>query len=476
MAATNVPGLIYTDRGFIAPSEQAVLDGVQADNNAAFGGNLNPSLTTPQGQMATSTTALIANKNDETVNLFQQFDPAYARGRAQDALGRIYFITRKPAQPTVVEALCTGGQGVIIPAGAQARAADGLIYTCTDGTDPVTGIPASNNVTLTFACTTDGPIACPAGSLSTIFRAIPGWDRITNVDDGVLGNVVQGRAEFELERKAKVALNARGSLTAVQGAVLDVTDTLDAYVNENVTSAPITVRGVVLAAKSLYVCAVGGTDEAVASAIWSKKAPGCGYNGNTTVTVTDTNGAYSPPLPSYDVSFERPAALAILFSVVLNNNAQMPSSAASLVQAAIIAAFAGADGGTRARIGSTIYASRYYGPVAALGTWAQIISIQVGSNNSSGAKFTADIADSIMTVSAVASGAVAIGQTISDDAGDIPAGTVVLSGSHPTWTINKTLTISSRAMVGSKPASLTVDVNADQVPTINADNISVTLT
>lgn len=472
---TNVPGLTFTDRGFVAPSEASVLAGVQTDINAAFGGGVNPALNTPQGQLATSTTAVIGEKDSSLVNLFNQFDPAYASGRAQDALGRIYFISRNPAQPTVVQALCTGGQGVIIPAGATSRAADGLIYTCTDGTDPVTGIPATGNITLTFACNKSGPIACPAGSLSTIFQAIPGWDSITNPTDGVLGTLVESRAAFELKRAASVAKNARGSLPSVLGAVLDVSDVLDAYVTENTTGAPITIRGVSVAAKSLYVSAVGGVDQNVANAIWTKKAPGCGYNGNTTITVHDSNSGYSPPLPSYAVSFERPLSLATLFAVVLSNNSQVPSNATAQIQGAIMAAFAGADGGTRARIASSIFASRYYGPIAALGSWVTPISILVGSNNSTGATFTGIIVGTALTVSGV-TGTVAIGQTISDLLGDVPAGTIIQSGSGSSWVINKSLTVSSRAMKAAKATLQLVDVNADQVPTINADNILVTLT
>lgn len=469
--ATNVPGLTFTDRGFQAPSEQSVLTGVQADNAAAFGGNLNPALNTPQGQLATSTTAIIGEVNDSVVNLFNQFDPAYASGRAQDALARIYFISRKPAQPTVVEAVCTGGQGVVIPVGSLAKATDGNTYACTDGGE----IPATGNITLTFACNLDGAVACPAGSLNKIYRAIPGWDSIANPDDGVLGNDVESRAEFERRRQASVALNARGSLTAVEGAVLNVTNVLDAYVTENDTGSPAITRGVTIAPHSLYVAAVGGTDEDVATAIWSKKAPGCSYNGNTAVDVVDDNAGYSPPLPTYAVSFERPDSLAILFAVVLQNSQQVPSDAAAQVQAAIIAAFAGADGGTRARIASTIYASRYYGPVVAIGSWVQPISILVGSNNDDSATFTGAIAGSVLTTSAP-TGTIAIGQTISDADGDVPPGTVITAGSGSSWTINKSITVSSRAMISAKATLTFTGANADQVPTINADNILVTLT
>jgi hypothetical protein len=471
---TNVPGLTFTERGYVAPSEQAVLNGVQADIDEAFGGGVNPALTSPQGQLATSTTAILANSNDSVVNLFNQFDPALNSGRAQDATGRLYFIARKPALPTVVSAVCTGGQGVVIPAGSLARAADGNIYTCTDGTGPE-GIPAIGNVTLTFACNVDGPIACPADTLNRIFRAIPGWDSINNPTDGVLGNLVESRTEFELRRQASVAKNARGSLPSVLGAVLDITDVLDAYVTENVTNSPIVIRGATIAARSLYVAAVGGTDAAVAQAIWTKKAPGCAYNGNTTVNVVDDNSGYSPPLPTYAVSFERPTALPISFAVILANSAQIPANAPALIQAAIMAAFAGADGGTRARIGSTIYASRFYAPIAALGTWANIISVLVGSTNVTQASFTGTIAGTTLTVSGV-TGVIAVGQQVRDLAGNVLAGTTILSGASLSWVVNKTQTVGSMTMKGFRANQTFVDVNADQVPTINADDIAVSTT
>ena len=61
----------------------------------------------------------------------QQVDPAYSTGRMQDAICRIYFLERLPAQSTVVEAVCTGGTGptpVPIPPGALAQADDGNFY------------------------------------------------------------------------------------------------------------------------------------------------------------------------------------------------------------------------------------------------------------------------------------------------------------------------------------------------------------
>src|ERR1700677_5121612 len=107
---TAVPPPQFTPQGFVSQPESAILAGRQIDINTAFGGNLNPALNTPQGQIASSDAAIIGSVQDMFVYITTQFDPQFAQGRAQDALAYIYFIQRNPAQPTVVQALCTGLQ------------------------------------------------------------------------------------------------------------------------------------------------------------------------------------------------------------------------------------------------------------------------------------------------------------------------------------------------------------------------------
>ncbi len=74
-------------------------------------------------------------------------------------------------------------------------------------------------------------------------------------------------------RAASVALNSRGSLPSVLGAVLAVPNVIDAYVTENTQNTAQTIGGVSLAANSLYVCTSGGASADIARAIWSRKAP-----------------------------------------------------------------------------------------------------------------------------------------------------------------------------------------------------------
>jgi len=372
---TSVPAIQFTPAGLVLPSDADILAGVQADQNAAFGGNLNPSLSTPQGQLASSQAAIISANNADFALFMAGIDPATASGVMQDAIGRIYFLDRLPALPTTVNVVCSGRTGVTIPTGATVSDGNGNLYNCT--TAGV--IPAGGSITLPFAAQIVGPTACPASAITGApYRTIPGWDSATNTTAGTIGRLVENRADFEYRRQLSVAANAVGSLNAIYAAVINVAGVSDAYCTENFTDSPIVIDGVTLVPHSLYAAVVGGTDQAVGDAIWSKVDVGCNFNGNTTVTVTDTTG-YNTPAPTYPITFNRPAAMPIYFAITVQNLSSTPNSTvAASIQAAVIAAFGGADGGQRARIHSTIIGLRYAAPIAAVGALA-ILSIFVGA-------------------------------------------------------------------------------------------------
>ncbi len=473
--SSNVPQPTFGPTGFIVPSAAAILDGVRQDVNQAFGGNLNPALNTPQGQLASSIAALVEDADQTFLYYTNQVDPAYAQGRMQDAIARIYFLERNPALPTTVDCDVVGIAGTVIPSGSLVQDTSGNLYLATN--DITIGV--SGTVTGSFYNQIPGPTPCPAGTLNEIYRAIPGWDTITNPSDGVIGQDTETRAAFEARREASVALNSRGTIQAIEGAVLSVDDVLDAFSYQNDQSTPLTYRGVTLIPHSIYIAVVGGTDQDVAEAIWSKKSPGCGYNGNTTVTVQDTSNGYTPPYPTYDVTFERPSNLTIQFLISLVNGPQVPADAITQVQDAILEAFSGGDGGPRARIGSTIYASRFYCVVNALGSWVQMLSLKIISGNTPTCTITASIALTTMTVTVVSSATLAVGQVISGL--NIAPGTVITAqltgsaGDVGTYSVS----ISQTAVSGTADTFIVdqdvVQTDIDQAPVTSAADIFVAI-
>jgi len=472
--SSSVPVPTLGPTGYETPSEPAILAGTQEDMNAAFGGRLNPALNTPQGQLASSLTAIIAAVYDQFLLLTNQVDPSYSAGRMQDAIGRIYFIERLPALPTTVVATCAGLVGVQIPVGALAKAQDGSTYTCTQAGE----IGPTGEVDLTFSNLTTGPIDCPATTLDEIYQSIEGWESITNDASGTPGRAVETRAAFEARRSASVAKNAVASVSAIYGAVIEVEDVLDAYVIDNPTASPVVLDGVTVPAYGLFVCVAGGAAADVAEAIWRKKPPGCPMAGSTTEIVEDTQTGYAPPYPQYSISFQIAATQTFTALVTIRNSPQVPNTASTLIQEAMLACFTGADGGLGARIGSEWFASRFYSAIALLGSWASIVSIKIGSSADPAAAFTASIASTTMTVSAVSSGTLAVGQTVMGD--DIPEGVRIASlgtgaGGTGTYILNLPQTISSEAMISVASDEDSVEIGVAHVPSLAANNISIVL-
>ena len=386
---TNVPQPVFTPTGLTVPDESEILAGVQADYNAAFGGNLNPALNTPQGQLASSTSAIIADADATFAEFVNQVDPDTADGFMQDAIARIYFLTRSPGAPTTVQLLCTGAFGYSINLGAVVQDTSGNRYVCA-----LAGvIPIGGTITLPFDCVVLGPTACPANTVTTIVSngATPlnGWDEVNNPSPGAVGSDVESRAAFEFRREQSVALNAHGSIVAIGAAVFDVPGVIDVLALENFTNATITgaingnpnVTNFPVVAHSIYIAAVGGDPQAIGEAIFSKKNDGSNMNGNTTVTIVDTS--YQVPQPTYTYTFEIPNNTALKFAVQIQNSASLPANIIPLVQAAVVASFTGADGSQRARTGSTILAGKFYAPVSAIGPEVNVVQILLALSPSS---------------------------------------------------------------------------------------------
>jgi hypothetical protein len=279
--STSVPPPVFTPTGLVIPSEPAILTGVQDDLNAAFGGGLNPGLNTPQGQLASSIAAEIANANTVFATFVNQVDPDTATGFMQDAIARIYFLTRNPAVPTTVNCLCVGAFGTVIPVGAQVQDTSGNVYSCTQ----VGTIPVGGSITLPFANQATGPIACPANTVTIIYVAIPGWDSVNNPSGGAIGANVESPAAFEYRREQSVGINAQGSLPAISANVFDVPGVLDVYVTQNNTGAVISAAingnpnatSFPVAPNSVYVAVTGGDAQAIANAIWAATNVGAAY-------------------------------------------------------------------------------------------------------------------------------------------------------------------------------------------------------
>ena len=387
--STSVPSITWTTEGVVLPTDAEILSGRQTDIDTAFGGGVNQALSTPQGQIASSDSAIISDKNSAIAYVANQVDPQYAEGRFQDAIGRIYFMTRNAATSTVVIATVGGLAGTYIDAGALALDTSQNVYQLLGAVT----IGSDGTVSAEFSNVATGPIACAAGALTQIYKSVSGWDTITNAAAGILGSDVESSQEFELRRQNSVALNSHGTTYAIYANVYAVSGVLDCYVIDNPSGVTV-YKGTTnfpLAPHSVYVAAVGGTASAIAQAIWNAKDGGCSYSaypdypsGSTvpgegsveTEIVYDTR--YDSPQPAYGVSFVRPTSTPVYFAVTVQNSSSLPSNYVALIKAAILAQFNGKNDNTPAKIASMVLASKYYGAVLSAVSGVTLVSILVG--------------------------------------------------------------------------------------------------
>ena len=118
--STSVPDTTISEDGLYVPEISDVLSGRLTDITSVLGGNASTSLSSRQGQLAQSDTEIIAQGYDKQAVIMNQINPDYAKGRFQDAIGRIYFMDRISAAGTVVTATCYGVNGTVLPSGTTA--------------------------------------------------------------------------------------------------------------------------------------------------------------------------------------------------------------------------------------------------------------------------------------------------------------------------------------------------------------------
>lgn len=378
-ATTNVPAPILTDAGFTAPSEQDILAGVLADMNAALGGGANTALSTPQGQIALSETAILGDFLGAMIAIFNGVDPASSSGRMQEAIGRIYFIERRPATATTVTVQASvNAPGQTIAAGTVvAQGTDGSLYVAPQAIT----LPQSATASLDLSCQTAGAVSCPASSL-TLYQAGLGLASLTNPVPGATGADAESRTDFEARRQASVAANSIGQNASLMGALLELPGVTDAYVTDNPSAQGLTIGSATLEPHSLYCVVEGGNPQDIGQAILTHKSPGCSTVGSQSVTVQDSNPAYHGNGPSYTFHYDRAQTVPLGVSITLSKTAGAPLDAVSQARQAVISALS--SGSLRARMGGTIYAYRLASVVNGLGDWAEVIGLTLSAGSQTG--------------------------------------------------------------------------------------------
>lgn len=367
----TIPSITITDQGIIAPSTQEVLNGVWAMFREAFGDDLNQSQDTPQGQLVVSLTAIIQDERNQMIQLMNQIDPQYSRGIWQDAIGELYFLTRQQNTFSTAPITLEGLVGTVVQTGFQIGDQAGNIWETTGDFIIDTG----GSITGTVQCLTAGAIEAAPNTITNIIVALSGLDRVTNPSAATVGLDEESRENFEIRREESVAANAKNTDAAVRGAIANLPSVVDVWVKSNPTDETVNFGSTnyPVIRNSILISVVGGTDYDIAWQALVKAGTGCSFNGNTEVTVYDTD-TFPVDAPDYQVKFLRPSTVTVKYRVKVEDFASMSYQDEQDIKNAILNSLK--TGKTRARISQNIRAAQYF-PVVINATDLSIVDVEI---------------------------------------------------------------------------------------------------
>lgn len=400
-----------TDTGFVRPTMEDIRAQIEAKYRGYFGASIDTDPSTPDGQLINT----YAEREDLVWQLaeviYGMMDPDKARGAALDSLCLITGTYRDPASFSTAVLTLTGDPGTVIGTGSQAKTSStdivfasaengslvaltawtaatayvvgdrctngGNAYICiTAGTSAGSGgptsstRPAANDIAdntvhwlllgvgtaaddVLAGATVTGPLVAVAGDITEIDTQVAGWEGVYNLLDATPGADRTSDQGLRLLREFELAASGDSPIPAIKRAVSRVDDVTSVTVFYNNTT---TTNGDGLPPNSVEVLVQGGTDEAVAAALFNAVAGGIGYYGTETVTHTDSENE------DHEIKFSRMTAVNVYVTLAAEVNAdEFPTDGIAQMKAAI-AAFGDEQSAGKNAVASSISKAAFVDP------------------------------------------------------------------------------------------------------------------
>lgn len=354
----STPYNYITETGVIVADTSDVLTEVQSEWQQAFGAGLDVDSSTPQGVMINAETATRVAVSQANAKLANQINPNLASGIFLDALCALLGLFRAAATATqVTNVTLTGIINTPIPAGSRVTLGPGgAVFTLQ------TGVVLSDNGSGggigygTFVCSVTGPVACASGALNTPFDTVLGWETVTNNQSGTpasvttLGTLQQSDASLRALRNNTLALQGISTPQAQVSNLYAIPGVTSVAYLENVTSAPLTINGVTLAAHSIWACVDGSaTALEIATSLLKNKTDGAGWNGAQSVAVLEPASGQT-----YTVMFDVPTYVFIYGAMTIRQGTYGGTLQADAAQAVADYFVGNVDGFTAIGIGQSV--------------------------------------------------------------------------------------------------------------------------
>lgn len=313
---------------------------------------------------------------------YNQFDPLKATGAGLSGVVQLNGLRRRAGTRSSVVVTLTGTPNMVIPAGKQ-------ITTMTS--TPVFELPTvemgeDGTANALATCIEDGPFEVGAGTLVKILTPVSGWTAVTNALAATPGTYEETDEELRARQQISTSNTAQTIVESIASGVgaLEGVEFVKVYQNIGLVADE---RGI--PAKSIAVIVLGGEDDEIARAIFTKLAAGgADTHGTEEVEIIDEQDII------YAIRFSRPTEIPVYVDVNVQvvNAALWPTDGADLVKAAILSWAQIGAGGLDVYSqydqdgyspGQSVYASELFVPAYTV-SGIKVTSISVGEDSSGG--------------------------------------------------------------------------------------------
>lgn len=181
---------------------------------------------------------------------------------------------------------------------------------------------------LTFNSEENGDIAAPIDTVTTILTPVFGWTSVSNEVSAEKGSTQETDEELRERFRISKAVRANNLAEALYSQLLELEDVSFVRVYENMTDA-VDLKG--LPPHSFMAIVRGGSNSDIGEIVWNNKPLGIASEGNTTVTIRDSQNI------ERNVKFSRATEVPIYVNVTVKKVGNtFPNDGAEQIRQALV--------------------------------------------------------------------------------------------------------------------------------------------
>jgi uncharacterized phage protein gp47/JayE len=263
--------------------------------------------------------------------VYNQFGALTAVGAGQDRLYKLNGIARLPYTFSTANLTIVGTPGATIINGA-AQDANGFTWLL----PPSVVIPGGGTINVTGTCTTPGNVSAGIGTISIIATPTAGWTSVNNAAAATPGNPIETDSQFRARQSISVAVPSKTMLAGTRADIAALAGVTRLNVLENFTGA---VDAFGNPGHSITCVVEGGTQAAIAQAIYNNRGIGCLTNSqvNGVTTAQSVTVVVLDPITGYPtaIGFLTPSYVPIYVTMTVHGLFGFTSATLAQIQADI---------------------------------------------------------------------------------------------------------------------------------------------